>query len=544
MRTLVLLLLLASRAAAAPTVAVTLDDLPFVGPTKPGDTHAAATERILATLAARTTPVGVFVTCSRIGEGEEALLQRWKATGAEIGNHSTAHRSVDDLGPTAWAADVKACGERLHALLGADAAPWFRYPFLQRGRKVEARDAAAAAVDAMGYRTAPVTIDTADWLLSKLYVEALEAGDAARAKDIAAAHVEHVVATARQARATAQRRLGRDVAHVLLLHVNALEADNLGAALDALAAEGFAFVPLSEAMEDPVYAQRDDYAGPIGLSWLYRLAPAEGGSWAFERGQMRAIDARFGAKPLPTDRAVGIGDGLTVRALAPDTLVVQHVAPWKANSLVVETRSGALLLADTPPTADATRALLTWLKARFGPRRLVVVNSHHHLDAAGGNAVLRAAGAEIWGADATAEAIAAKGVSMRDAVVKQHAETPFAAAVAATAPEPPGRRFPLKEGTTLDLGEPVRVLHPGHGHSADNVVVYLPERKLLFGGCAVVGMPRLGYLGEADLARWIEAVDVMRGLGATQVIPGHEDRLGAELLDHTQELLRAKLAAQ
>ncbi|MCA9559726.1 MAG: polysaccharide deacetylase family protein, partial [Myxococcales bacterium] len=163
MRILAVLLLFAARAAAAPTVAVTLDDLPFVGPLAPGDTRAAATERILAALTVRAVPVGVFVTCDRIGEGEEALIRRWQAAGAELGNHSTAHRAVDDLGPTAWAADVKACGARLEAIVGAGAVPWFRYPFLQRGRTPEARDAAAAAIAALGYRTAPVTIDTADW---------------------------------------------------------------------------------------------------------------------------------------------------------------------------------------------------------------------------------------------------------------------------------------------------------------------------------------------------------------------------------------------
>jgi peptidoglycan-N-acetylglucosamine deacetylase len=50
---------------------------------------------------------------------------------------------------------------------------------------------------------------------------------------------------------------GRDVAHVLLLHANALAADHLGQVLDDFRARGVVFVTLSEALSDPIYG-RDD----------------------------------------------------------------------------------------------------------------------------------------------------------------------------------------------------------------------------------------------------------------------------------------------
>ena len=36
---------------------------------------------------------------------------------------------------------------------------------------------------------------------------------------------------------------------------------------------GCEFVDLREALADPVYALPDDYAGPRGLSWVYRARP-------------------------------------------------------------------------------------------------------------------------------------------------------------------------------------------------------------------------------------------------------------------------------
>ncbi len=79
------------------------------------------------------------------------------------------------------------------------------------------------------------------------------------------------------AREVARRKVGRDVDHVLLLHANALVADHMGALLDTLQAEGFRFVSLGEALRDPIYQRADGYAGPKGLSWLYRAVPATPG---------------------------------------------------------------------------------------------------------------------------------------------------------------------------------------------------------------------------------------------------------------------------
>jgi hypothetical protein len=66
---------------------------------------------------------------------------------------------------------------------------------------------------------------------------------------------------------------GRDVAHVLLIHANALAADHLGQVLDHFQTQGGTFVSLTEALADPIYGLDDRYTGPKGFSWLYRIDP-------------------------------------------------------------------------------------------------------------------------------------------------------------------------------------------------------------------------------------------------------------------------------
>lgn len=518
--------LAAPGAAAADSIAITLDDLPFVGGLGPGDSAVAANRRILAALAKHRAPAAGFVVCDRI-DPEASVLKAWLDAGHRLGNHSSTHRHFDRLDLEAWVTDVRRCKARLDGIVGRPTR-WFRYPFLQRGRTPAARDAGVAALKAMGHTPAPVSVDTGEWILVAPYVAALRRGDAETAAAIGAAYVEHVVAASRHARAVARQHPGRAIPHVLLLHANALAADHLDPLLAALAREGFGFVTLDAALADPVYAEPDRYAGPIGLSWLYRIAPAgdAGERWRWDAGQTRALARRFGGE---AESEAPIDHDLTLRPVAAGTWVVTHDV-WKANLLLAEMPDGTLLLADTPSTPDATARLLVWLRARFGERAVVAINSHHHVDALGGNAMLIAAGATTWGSDRTAALVVEEAAAMKAALVVQQPghfdDLVFT---------PPARRFPLAEGLTLDFGEPVRVIHPGPGHAVDNVVVWLPKRRVLFGGCAIFGGPRPGYVGAADLERWPASVRSLAALDPAVVVPGHGPRLDPGLIEHTAD---------
>ncbi|HEX2203920.1 MAG TPA: hypothetical protein VHG91_11505 [Longimicrobium sp.] len=73
-----------------------------------------------------------------------------------------------------------------------------------------------------------------------------------------------------------RRLLGRELAQVLMLHANALNADWLDELVALLRGRGYAFVPLETAMRDPAYALPDRYTGERGLSWLQRWAITQG----------------------------------------------------------------------------------------------------------------------------------------------------------------------------------------------------------------------------------------------------------------------------
>jgi peptidoglycan/xylan/chitin deacetylase (PgdA/CDA1 family) len=273
-------------------VAITIDDLPWVG--LAGDRALEGTDRLLEALVSRGVTATGFVNCDR-ADDRGPILSRWLTAGMPLGNHSAAHRDLNRANLAVWLEDVRRCDQYLRSATG-QAARWFRFPMLHQGPTPERRRAAAELLDELGYRNAHVSIDTSDWLLAVAYREALSRGDSTAAERVGRAHVEHVVEAARHYRDVARERFGRDVAHVILLHANALNADWLGAVLDALEAEGFRFVPLEQALEDPVYGMQDGYIGENGISWLYRVDPAMPAAAEWDQAREDEIRERFGVR--------------------------------------------------------------------------------------------------------------------------------------------------------------------------------------------------------------------------------------------------------
>ncbi len=247
---------------------------------------------------------------------------------------------------------------------------------------------------------------------------------------------------------------------------------------------------------------------------------------------------------IAAPRTVPVPAGLAVREIGGGAWIVTQIEPWSSNVLVVRTEDGTILIVSTPSDDVPTRNLMTWTRAALGPGRLVAINTHHHLDGVGGNAALRSAGAEIIASTHTAELIAQRGIQVRDGVAATMKDPAIRERIARLEIVPPMRTFAPEAGLVLDLGEPVHVVFPGPNHAADHVVVWLPRRSVLYGGCMVRALDAgLGYLGDADLERWPAAIARLQALGASHVVPGHGDAGGPELLDHTATLL-AKRASK
>jgi peptidoglycan/xylan/chitin deacetylase (PgdA/CDA1 family) len=266
-------------APARHRVAITIDDL--------GASHAssdpALSEAMIASLRRYDAPAAIFANCQNLKS--ETLLM-WKAAGATIGNHTKSHLSIDDGdgpgAPEAWRSGVASCHQQLTQILG-EPDHYFRFPYLRYGKTDERRREAAAELASLGYRVAHVTAATSEWLIADFYDAARANDDTQLAHDVVVRYVAHMVEALDTAERMSKEKLGRDIPQITLLHVNRLAADHLGDVLRALRDRDWEFIPLAEAMADPVYSRADAYTGKNGYSWIAHVVPPKPGEkYAFK----------------------------------------------------------------------------------------------------------------------------------------------------------------------------------------------------------------------------------------------------------------------
>ncbi|UFH54303.1 subclass B1 metallo-beta-lactamase [Spirosoma sp. KNUC1025] len=193
--------------------------------------------------------------------------------------------------------------------------------------------------------------------------------------------------------------------------------------------------------------------------------------------------------------------------------------PFPSNGLIIKTKDGVVLVDtgwDTKEDTDNTRQLLQWVAHNLHqPVRLCIV-THAHDDRVGGISELRKAGVRVISTPLTAQKS-----------VKQGFESPEGI---------------LPADTTFRVGqEPIRCYFPGEGHTNDNIVVWLPNQQILYGGCLVKSVAAfgMGNLADANLNEWAGSIrKLITQFGKAKiVVPGHQDWSDTKALEHTLQLL-------
>jgi peptidoglycan/xylan/chitin deacetylase (PgdA/CDA1 family) len=267
------------------TIAVTIDDLPTTSVLGNRIELAERTTTMLvAGLKRHGIPAIGFVNESKLQPNGSfqrrrvALLQQWLDGGLELGNHTLSHHDLHSTPLAQFEREVLE-GERVtRRLLAAKGMrlEFFRHPFLHTGRSLEVKTSFEAFLEKNGYRVAPVTVDNYDYLFAAAYDRAAARGDASEQQRIADTYITYMDSVIAYYEDQAIKIVGREMAHTLLLHANALNAALLDRLVERIRGRGYRFVTLSEALADPAYRHRDEYTGPAGITWLHRWALTDG----------------------------------------------------------------------------------------------------------------------------------------------------------------------------------------------------------------------------------------------------------------------------
>ena len=250
-------------------LAITIDDLPWVGAPPVDGTVVDAVGRIATTLNVHGVPATGMVVCDS-ARRHPGVVERWVDAGLSVANHTQSHRDLHGSDTSRWLDEMLQCHQTLKRL-GSAYLPLLRFPLLHQGLGEAQHRTVRRALAAAQIRVAPVSVDTSEWLIAAAYPAAAgRASDRLRAGRMLSAHV---LAALDHADRFARERFGRRPAQILLLHANALLDDHLDRLLLDLREHGVQFISLQDALQDPLYAEPDVYRGTKGLSALYRVDP-------------------------------------------------------------------------------------------------------------------------------------------------------------------------------------------------------------------------------------------------------------------------------
>ena len=271
------ILLLAS-AAFAQQVAITIDDLPSHGALPPGMTRTDVAMSILKALKdARAPKVYGFVNAKKLEQHPEDIevLRLWRAAGFPLGNHTYAHLSLNASTADEFDKNVADDEPELKSLMGRQNWHWFRYPYLWEGDTLEKRHAVRQYLKDHKYHVAQVTLDFEDYLWNGPYARCAEKNDTASMEWLKTSYMATAAEYIALGRQMAKLAYGRDIRHVLLLHIGAFETVMLPHLLDFMKTQGFKFVTLGEAEKDPAYKIDPDVALTDGGTLLDQMMEAK-----------------------------------------------------------------------------------------------------------------------------------------------------------------------------------------------------------------------------------------------------------------------------
>ena len=270
------------------------------------------------------------------------------------------------------------------------------------------------------------------------------------------------------------------------------------------------------------------------------------------------------------------------RVVESDTHRFEEVAEgvWHVSGTgAVHTMSNAMVLVgefdslvvDSHVTPAAARALIDSIPAVTDKPVRYLVNSHYHFDHAHGNQAFPE-GVEIIGHEFTraklngdlgnvleentfrsfsdpvptmvaqlAEQAANENDPRRRAELEQRhrVQSDYMDAIQEVVPTPPNitleRKMTLFQAVA-DGSREIQLHHFGRAHTGGDVVIFLPQEKIVFTGDMM--LPGLAYMGDGHVDEWPAALDGLKNLDFDIWLPGHGPVMRSrEMIDNFQAYL-------
>ena len=185
-----------------------------------------------------------------------------------------------------------------------------------------------------------------------------------------------------------------------------------------------------------------------------------------------------------------------------------------SNAYFVVTDDGVLVV-DTLTTYKLGKELVEAIKSVTDKAVRFTVVTHYHTDHFYGAGALKETGAVViahrWALDYISQPSSWNFYQARKKILKEHME-----GTDMVAPD-----ITITKDLDIHMGRyTFEVRHYCKAHTPGDVIVWFPEKRILFSG-DIVFDGRLPFLGSGNSKGWIECLDKILELGPDILLPGH-----------------------
>ena len=475
--------------------------------------------KILSTLKKYNIKSALFVCGKRINspEGIE-LLKDWDNAGHLICNHTFSHEYFNSSKISAKYLINDILKNDSIIKIFKNYSKLLRFPFLKEGETIQKRDSIRNKLKELDYKNGHVTIDASDWYIDEQMRNIIKENPQADLEPFKQYYLLHLFDRANYYNNLSKELNGREISHTILLHdmlINAFFLDDL---IQLFKSNGWEIVDAKEAYKDDVFKNQTNNIH-VGESIIWSLAEQSG--QYDNKLRYPAEDAEYEKNNLKNfTENYNIYNKLELKQIKTNFYV--HTTynsfggnPFPSNGLIVNSDSG-LILIDTPWNDFQTTKLIDSYKKLFKKDITLAIITHAHVDKIGGiNSLLNQ---KIKTISTKLTADIAESNSYRR----------------------PEAKLP-KDSIIIFSNIVIHTFYPGVGHTKDNIVVYFPEEKILYGGCFIksIDAKDLGNLIDADVIQWDTSINnvIKKFNGDMIVIPGHGKIGNFKNIKHTKYLI-------
>lgn len=258
---------ISSFAAEEREIAITIDDLPFVGSgTSTPSSLKRTQDRFMAIVKAlvdNQVPATGFAIGGAVAKNEWDLLETFRNQGFALGNHTYTHKSLGGMSANKYIEDIEHADIVLAPVLTEP--KYFRYPYLSEGSG-EKKKKVIEYLAAHQYTIAPVTIDSKDYEFNAQLYRIPYSKRTQNLKQFKKRYLAYIWKQTLAAEHRSNKVGGKPIKQILLIHANLLNSLCLEDVIALYKKNGYKFISLADALNNNTAQPLDNNPEPTNLT--------------------------------------------------------------------------------------------------------------------------------------------------------------------------------------------------------------------------------------------------------------------------------------